>query len=406
MPSPESLSPRLSSIESLKASLPEKHRHLFDALLQDIKDYCEAHGLPVPSNLSPEIFTKAVTTRHTPPEVLKHLVLLLTRFDYLTEHKKPMPPEQDPAFQEVLKYVEERYHLREQYDAQMTLLHELGIIRKNAIDGLKHWQYPVPSFEKIAFRLFRERKALAPKYDQGFTKLILVPFGMSLDDLFQAFRRFLLAYKRSHPVMCIDAKNPLSISDAYKHGDKNENLLYYPPSFHGNIYPDGSKPNILQKQISEGPPETPGWQVHLFQPSDPWNPFSKGIVPLRRLSERKMYGIDPERVDFEPGKSPEDYLIDLSDEEKNPEHPYHLESGLSPEDWMMACITHLTETGKILDQAMTTQEAFGVHLLGALFDSEWKVPAVYPARRGIIQFGTAAINKPVPHHVIRTSVRI
>jgi hypothetical protein len=119
-----------------------------------------------------------------------------------------------------------------------------------------------------------------------------------------------------------------------------------------------------------------------------------------------MYGIDPERVDFEPGKSPEDYLIDLSDEEKNPEHPYHLESGLSPEDWMMACITHLTETGKILDQAMTTQEAFGVHLLGALFDSEWKVPAVYPARRGIIQFGTAAINKPVPHHVIRTSVRI
>jgi hypothetical protein len=89
--SPESLSPHLSSIESLKASLPEKHRHLFDSLLQDIKDYCASHDLPTPSLTSREAFITAAQKNRTPPDVLNHIILLLKRFDYLTEHKEPMP---------------------------------------------------------------------------------------------------------------------------------------------------------------------------------------------------------------------------------------------------------------------------------------------------------------------------
>jgi len=96
MPSPESLSPHFSSVESLKASIPEE-QHLLDALLQDIKDYCEAHGLPVPSHFSPEAFTKDVAGKDIPDDVFRHLVTLLTRFDYLrTGDMKPIPPEQGP----------------------------------------------------------------------------------------------------------------------------------------------------------------------------------------------------------------------------------------------------------------------------------------------------------------------
>ena len=93
MPSPESLSPQLSSVESLRSSLPEEHRHLFDSLLQDIKDYCEAHGLPTPSLTSREAFIITAQKNRTPPDVLNHIILLLKRFDYLTEHKEPMPEE-------------------------------------------------------------------------------------------------------------------------------------------------------------------------------------------------------------------------------------------------------------------------------------------------------------------------
>jgi hypothetical protein len=88
---PESLSPQLSSVESLKASLPEKHRHLFDSLLQDIKDYCKANNLPFHLLSSPEAFTKAVGPIH--PSLLEPLKLRMERLAHLIKHKEPMPEE-------------------------------------------------------------------------------------------------------------------------------------------------------------------------------------------------------------------------------------------------------------------------------------------------------------------------
>jgi hypothetical protein len=93
--SPEYLSPQLSSIESLRSSIPEEHRKLFDSLQQDIKDYCASHNLPTPSLTSREAFITAAQKNRTPPDVLNHIILLLKRFDYLTEHKEPMPEERE-----------------------------------------------------------------------------------------------------------------------------------------------------------------------------------------------------------------------------------------------------------------------------------------------------------------------
>jgi hypothetical protein len=93
MPSPESLSPHFHSVESLKASLPEKHRHLFDALLQDIKDYCASHDLPFHLLSSSEAFTKAVGPIH--PSLLEPLKLRMERLAHLIKHKEPMPEERE-----------------------------------------------------------------------------------------------------------------------------------------------------------------------------------------------------------------------------------------------------------------------------------------------------------------------
>jgi hypothetical protein len=91
MPSPESLSPQLSSVESLRSSLPEKYRHLFDSLLQDIKDYCASHDLPFHLLSSPEAFTKAVGPIR--PSLLEPLKLRMERLAHLIKHKEPMPEE-------------------------------------------------------------------------------------------------------------------------------------------------------------------------------------------------------------------------------------------------------------------------------------------------------------------------
>jgi len=90
---PESLSPQLSSVESLRSSIPEEHRKLFDSLLQDIKDYCKANNLPFHLLSSPEAFTKAVGPIH--PSSLEPLKLRMERLAHLIKHKEPMPEERE-----------------------------------------------------------------------------------------------------------------------------------------------------------------------------------------------------------------------------------------------------------------------------------------------------------------------
>jgi len=98
-PSSSSMDPRfrgdgeggavLSSVESLRSSIPEEHRHLFDSLLQDIKDYCKANNLPFHLLSSSEAFTKAVGPIH--PSLLEPLKLRMERLAHLIKHKEPMP---------------------------------------------------------------------------------------------------------------------------------------------------------------------------------------------------------------------------------------------------------------------------------------------------------------------------
>jgi hypothetical protein len=79
----------LFSVESLRSSIPEEHRKLFDSLLQDIKDYCKANNLPFHLLSSSEAFTKAVGPIH--PSLLEPLKLRMERLAHLIKHKEPMP---------------------------------------------------------------------------------------------------------------------------------------------------------------------------------------------------------------------------------------------------------------------------------------------------------------------------
>jgi hypothetical protein len=301
-----------------------------------------------------------------------------------------MPPEQDPAFQEVLEYAEEHYHLSEQYASQVSLLERVGILKDGHIEGIDGERYPVPTLEQIAFRLYERRHELAPKHDQGFTKLLLIPFGMSLDTLLDTFKHFLITYKQQHPDFELYIGEPLWIWETYQGADTATKpdgspvLVYHPTSFSSKGHQGKSKAQILSAQ-SQNPSSFPGWTIHLLQPSNPKDPDSPGIAHIPRQDEGTSYGQDPyfpidfstpSRPDLEAGQAPEEYLSLLQSSHSNPDSPYTHETGLTPEDWILAFMTHLQETGQPLDNHATGTQST-CFLTGAFFPSRVLVPHAY-----------------------------
>ncbi|MEK9157216.1 MAG: hypothetical protein AAB448_03775, partial [Patescibacteria group bacterium] len=114
------------------------------------------------------------------------------------------------ALQEILatQEAERLYDLRRQYEAQVTLLKNAGLVTEEGTEtdaqgverkilvmtGIDKKTSPIPSYETIVSRLYEQRDLFRTKADQGFTKLLLVPFGMSLDEIIVKFKVHLLKY--------------------------------------------------------------------------------------------------------------------------------------------------------------------------------------------------------------------
>jgi hypothetical protein len=378
----ESLSPQLSSIESLRSSIPEEHRKLFDSLQQDIKDYCKAHGLPAPSLSSREAFITAARKNRTPPDVLNHIIFLLKRFDYLTEHKKPIPPEQDPEFREVMEYANNLFNLSEQYRAQVSLLEHLLLVQHGVIVGGNNERYPVPPVESIARRLFERQEELEIKHGQGFTKLLLVPFALPLASFQTALETSLVQYRSSSslppfPVSYTRSDIPLTLAmDSSAHPD----ILYASddPNYYGVF--TKTKFDILREQASD-PRAFVGWHVCMLQPSTPGLVRSPGFAGMPPRGEGGRYGRECPRPDIETGRSANDQLPLLTQAQVDETSPYFGERGMTPEDWFMAFLVHLQESGRFLDDEMFC------FCLGSFFRSNGKIPACGAAQHTSSRFG-------------------
>src|SRR3989339_1044079 len=253
----------MDSVSSVRDSLPEQHRAHFETLRQEIIDFTKAHGISRESLAMPDLL-REVTCKLSTSD-LERLALLLERFEYLLKNREPKKEEIDLA--KAIEYAEEHYHLREQYDFQVELLEQVGILKEGAILGIDGNTYPIPTLEQIALRLFVRREILKTKHDQGFTKLLLVPFGMSLDALRETLKQFLLKYKKGHPSFGLDTDNPLYTWLNYQGADMGDfpNLVYYP-----QFLPKKGLEGKTKEQILEGQEDNqnffPGWTAHFFQP--------------------------------------------------------------------------------------------------------------------------------------------
>ena len=389
----------MDSVSSVRDSLPKEHRAHFETLRQEIITFTEVHGIPRESLGKPDLLREATGKLSIPD--LERLALLLERFQHLIVEKKPW------TNKEALEYGEKFYHLKEQYTFQVSLLERVGILKEGAITGIDGHEYPVPTLEQIASRLFERRETLKTKHDQGFTKLLLVPFGMSLDSLQETIKQFLLKYKKSHSFFDLDTRMPLFTWEKYQGADMGDSpdLVYYPQSFTREGHGGRTKAQILKEQTEgrwtpasagvsgENGLGTPGWTVHLLQPSnldeqDTETP--KGFAPIPRQGQGTPQGDLIPRPPLETGQSPIEYLSIFQGAQDDGNSPYSQESGMTPEDWIIAFMIHLTETGKPLDNWENGIESVS-NLTGAFFLSSDLVPRARWSRdsRRIHLFGNS-----------------
>jgi len=360
----------LASSSSVRDSIPEQHRAHFETLRQEIIDFAKAHDIPRESLTKPDALVEAAKKLSTPD--LQRLALLLERFEYLLVHKEPQEST-DP-----LEYVEKYYHLKKQYDSQVDLLKQVGILKEGAITGIDGNTYPIPTLEQITARLFEQRETLSTKHDQGFTKLLLVPFGMSLDALVETFKQFLLSYKQKNPTFDLDTNRPLWAWEEYQGADMGDSpkLVYHPQSFTEKDHGGKTKVQILEEQEDNQYP-FPGWTIHFLQPSDPSNPDSPGFAHIPREGKGILQGKETPRPPLEAGQSSNEYLSTIQKAQDDEDSHYHGETGLTPEDWIMAFMIHLTQTGQPIDNFQNGIESIS-YLTGVFFPSHTvRVPYVY-----------------------------
>src|SRR3989339_1707130 len=373
----------MDSVSSVRDSLPKEHREHFNALRREIIDFTKVHGIPKESLTKPAVLLEA--TKKLSTSDLERLALLLERFEYLLKHKEPK------EITDPLEYAEEFYHLREQYTFQVSLLEQVGILKEGAILGIDGNTYPIPTLEQMASRLFERRETLKTKHDQGFTKLLLVPFGMSLDSLQETFEQFLLKYKKDNPTFDLDTNEPLWTGADYQGADigNSPNLVYYPQSFTKEGHGGKTKAQILVEQaqgrwapasagvVGEKGVGTPGWTVHLLQPSNPSDPHSPGFASIPREGQGTPQGNLVPRPPLEANETSNEYLSILQKAQEDEDSPYHGETGMTPEDWIIAFMIHLFETGKPLDDARNpTNKESTSYLTGAFFRFSIRVPYV------------------------------
>lgn len=244
----ESLSEAFLDVSSSRDSLPEHYRTHFDGLKNGILAFCHEFEIPKEALRDTQTFGDHLRHLKIPPERMEEAVLLFERLHYLVVNGEPLKEK----LSERLEEVECLYHLRKQYDAQIMLLEQAGILKEGAIAGIDGKEYPVPTLEQIAERLFEHERELSIKPDQGFRKLFLVPFDMSLDVLLTTFKQFLRDYKQSHPDFDLRTKTPLETSEGvYEGADVGDPpKIFYHPKFFNEDHQGQIKFQILEEQVT------------------------------------------------------------------------------------------------------------------------------------------------------------
>jgi len=256
--------------------------------------------------------------------------------------------------------------IKEQYESQKEIFEKNGILEKLSsgemgIKGIDDKEYAFPKIEEISKMMRENQEILKTKIEQGFTKLLIVPFGMKLDDLIERYKQVILKHHKAGKLLAtkkdpsekddkleLDKKEPVYVSDEYKNADTKGKLVYYPKEFSKENHQGKTKEEILEKTKQ-------GFNILLIE----------DLPNIPREGKGQEVG---GRKQFETNKTPNEYLEALQTESI-----YQNEQGLTPEDQIAYAILHLEQTNQVIDDYYFSNGSVS-YQLGAFFFASGNVP--------------------------------
>ena len=241
----------------------------------------------------------------------------------------------------------ETLNLPEQYESQKNILEKVGILEtlssgELGIKGIDKKEYPFPKYEDILERIEEKGEILKTKIEQGFNQLLIVPFGMRLNDLIEKYGQVILKHYQEGKLLATKEKpsdpdeklelnenTPIWIWEEYYNADTEGKLVYFPKQFSKTNHQGKTKIELLKKELCSG------YNIILIE----------DLPNIPRKGKGKTIG---NRKQIEIGQSPKEYLEMLKKDKQ-----YLNEQGMTPEDQITYAITYLEKTNQVIDEWTT-----------------------------------------------------
>lgn len=282
---------------------------------------------------------------------------------------KSIGAEGDP---EAKTELESRLELPKQYQEMVNALVASGMIEaistgELGIKAIDYREYKIPTYDEIAQELARKPELLE-KIEQGFTELLIVPFGLSLDKLIAKYQDTISKYQDNlwatdGSLLEIGDEGLLYKWDGYVEADMTGEVVYEPKSFDKVSHGGKVKGDLLVSGQA--------FRVYLVE----------DLADLPAEGHGQIIG---NRKQLEANQSPVQYLETLQTE---PAH--QLEDGLAPEDWLALATSELENNQLVIDDWSGQGKA--AYLPGGYFPSSGVVPIAVWGR----YFGRAALSGDV-----------
>jgi hypothetical protein len=269
--------------------------------------------------------------------------------------------------------------------------------------------YPVPTPDRVADLAAEHFSQYSEKVEQGFTKVLLVPFGAPIEHLLQAYAKVAFEYSKDHRLIRgneryepRDAMSGSKLGAAWrpvletlreaahpKVAEHNDGVSYSANHYYPESYTEAGSESGAFKSDLTASSRLPGWQLLLVEDL----PQLPGRGQGETIGGRQQFEATSE-VDCDG------YFQRLRERAA-----YRHEVPFTPETWLAYGLTHYVEAGKLIDSD-AGGGATPTLLLGALPSRGWQLP-------GTVKSPWVAHNARIslPHRSqwapgLRTAVRV
>jgi len=238
------------------------------------------------------------------------------------------------------KEIEQEFNLKKKYQEMVKVLVDVDVLellpkaQEIGIIGIDGKEYPLPTYKEIISKMAERKDFLLKKKEQGFTELLITPFGMSLKTLIARAKKLIIKKHEQGKLLGTNGKSleidkdPVYLEYDYEQGNADDSgeLVYDIKKFDKKNNGGKTKKEILESKKED----FPGYHVMLIE--------DLLDLPIEGRGKEKSG-----RKQLETNISPETCLELLQKEDQ-----YNGETGLTPEDHLSCFIYYLKKNNQVI----------------------------------------------------------